>query len=141
MSQTPRRRARELVLQGLYAYEHSDVDKKKTFENILAAEKLSEKNTRFASELYQFVLDNSDWADEKITSLALNWDLDRIAAIDRTILRIAMVELEKMPDTPIKVAINEAIELAKTFSTRESASFINGILDNYAKSLENLQQD
>jgi N utilization substance protein B len=136
MSQSPRRRAREIVLQGLYAYEHSHVDREKTFEEMLEAEKLSKKNARFAQDLYRLVLDNSEWADKEIVRLSLNWELKRIAAIDRTILRMALVELEKMPDTPIKVAINEAIELAKTFSTMESSSFINGIIDNFAKSME-----
>jgi N utilization substance protein B len=77
-----------------------------------------------------------DWADGIIAKLAENWDVERIAVIDRIILQMALVEMKSMPDIPIKVAINEAIELGKKFSTRQSSAFINGILDRYVKDAE-----
>ena len=76
---------------------------------------------------------NAEKADEYIAGLAENWHLERIAAIDRNILRMAITELEMIPDTPVKVVLNEAIELAKKFSTIESSKFVNGILDNFVK--------
>jgi len=93
---------------------------------------LSEKHIAFASELLAQVTEHRDWAEQQITDLAENWRLERIAAIDRIILIIALVELKERPDVPMKVAINEAIELAKEYSTGESSRFINGILDRYA---------
>ena len=74
-------------------------------------------------------MENIDFLDAEIVRLAENWDLDRIAVVDRIILRIALAEIHYMPDIPEKVAINEAIDLAKLYSTLDSSSFVNGILD------------
>ena len=74
--------------------------------------------------------------DVYISRLATNWDIERLAVVDKNILRIAICEIEHLPDVPIKVAINEAIELAKKYSTLESASFVNGVLDKVMKDKE-----
>jgi len=133
MSDSPRRKARELVLQGLYACEISENNPEEILNKITGGTELSTKTLEFANSLICLVVKNQRWADDQITELATNWDINRIADIDRIILRIALVELHEVPDTPMKVAINEAIELAKKFSTKESSSFINGLLDRYAK--------
>jgi len=133
---SPRRLARELVLQSLYASESEETQPEKSFAEIIRDHKLSEKNVLFARTLFSLTLQHSDWADEQIAKLSEHWDVNRIAAIDRTILRMALVELEHVPDTPIKVVLNEAIELARKFSTSDSPSFVNGILDGYVKKME-----
>ncbi len=132
-TQSPRHHARELVLQSLYAIEHGEIEPDIAFNQIVADQKLSAKNREFARLLYQLVRQHAKWADTQISSLAENWSLERIADIDRTILQMAMVEIEHMPDIPVKVVLNEAIELAKEYSTTESSRFVNGILDRFVK--------
>ena len=84
---------------------------------------------QFARDLIRGVIDNAPAVDAKIVEVAENWDIHRMAVVDRNVLRIATHELLFMPDIPPKVSINEAIDLAKKFSTAESGSFVNGILD------------
>lgn len=136
MSESPRRRARELVLQALYASDINDAPAEELFLKLLGEEGLSAKNLRFAQEFFDLVQSKQEWADSQISLLAHNWNIDRIAEIDLIILRMALTEIQEMADTPVKVALNEAIELAKKFSTAESSSFINGILDSYVKGRE-----
>jgi len=133
---SPRRLTRELVLKALYASECGETRSEEIFAEIVRNRKLSEKNVRFAHTLFSLTGQHRDWADRLISSLAENWDINRIAAIDRTILQMALVELQHMPDTPVKVVLNEAIELARKFSTSESPGFVNGILDGYVKKME-----
>jgi N utilization substance protein B len=136
---SPRRLARELVLQSLYASESGESQPEQSFTEIIKDHKLSKKNVQFARTLFSLTMQNRDWANEQIAKLSENWDVDRIAAIDRTILRMAIVELEHISDTPIKVVLNEAIELAHKFSTSDSPGFVNGILDGYVKKMERLK--
>lgn len=136
MNELPRRTARELVLKWLYAEEVSGLSAEQVRQDIAREEELDQSNLAFAKELFALVLRNREWADSKIAELAVNWDIERIAKLDRNIMRIAMTELRYLPDIPIKVAINEAIELAKKFSTTWSSSFINGILDSFARTLD-----
>ncbi len=138
MKESPRSRARELVLQSLYAWEHGEVEPNKAFESISGDDNLGRKNLEFALNLLGLVIKHSAEADVHITALAENWHLDRIAAIDRAILRMAIIELQMIPDTPVKVVLNEAIELAKKYSTLESSKFVNGILDNFVKGQEGM---
>jgi N utilization substance protein B len=133
MAESSRHRARELVLHALYASSHNDLDPESNLSGIMEEEKFSGKNAEFARHLFQQVGEHQEWADGIISGLAKNWALERIAMIDRTILRMGLVELEKIPQTPVKVVLNEAIELAKTYSTAESSSFINGVLDQYVQ--------
>ena len=137
MVESPRRKARETVLHALYAWEINEGDPDDVIDGLLKETSLSEKNVDFARNYFGLVVKNIDWTDKIISSLATNWDINRIAELDRIILRMAMVELKYMPDIPVKVALNEAIELAKKYSTGESPSFINGILDNFLKNIEN----
>jgi N utilization substance protein B len=136
MKESPRTRARELVLQCLYACEHGQAEPDEALDKISIAETLSEGNLKFARTLLQLVVKHRTMADGYISRLAQNWRLERIAAIDRDILRMAIIELEMVTETPVKVVLNEAIELAKKFSTIESSKFVNGILDNFVKQLK-----
>lgn len=126
---TGRRQARELALQGLYAYEIHHRDVAEIFDQVARDSSLEEKHLQYARRLMETVIQNLEFVDKEITRLAENWDLERIALIDLIILRMALTEIHFMPDIPEKVAINEAIDLAKEYSTIESSSFVNGILD------------
>lgn len=89
----------------------------------------------FAVSLIQETYRNIETLDERISAAAENWQIGRMAAVDRNILRMALYELTFMDDVPYKVTLNEAIELAKTFSTNNSGAFVNGILDNLRKKI------
>ena len=89
----------------------------------------------FADPLIRGALENRDKADEIITRLARNWDLNRIAAVDRNILRLAIYEMLNRDDIPPVVSINEAVDIAKKFSTQDSGKFVNGILDKVKSEL------
>lgn len=126
---TKRRQARELVLKGLYAYEICQRDLDQILEEVSEGSPLGEEHLEFARCCLHTVVKHLDFLDGEIVRLADNWELDRIAVIDKIILRMALCEIHFMPDIPEKVAINEAIDLAKQYSTLESSSFVNGILD------------
>lgn len=131
----PRHKAREIVLKSLYALDCGTADPEKSFKQISSETSLPERHLNFASQLFTLCREHVDWADSQIGQLAKNWRIERINYIDRNILRMAIIELQYVPESPIKVVINEAIELAKTFSTHESSAFVNGILDTFSKSL------
>jgi len=141
MNESPRRKARELVLKGLYALENGAAEQEDILADVVSSEKIGSKAEEFGRALFGRVCDKRDWADKKITQLAQNWSLNRIARIDRDILRMAMVEIEEFPDIPVKVVLNEAIELAKKYSSADSSRFINGILDRFVKDSNALQTD
>ncbi len=124
-----RHRAREFVLKALYASEQGGQTKEDICNSIIEESGLDDKGKLFARALYLKVIENLKAIDKYISKLATNWKIERIAIVDKNILRMAICEVEHMPDIPVKVAIDEAIELAKKYSTMESASFVNGILD------------
>ena len=133
MSDAPRHVARIVVLQTLYATEHAEQKLEDAFEALANKEGLKEKHRDFALELLNKVIEKTEWADGHISSLAKNWTIERIAFIDKVIMRMAMTEISVFVDVPVKVVLNEAIELAKDFSTLKSSKFINGILDSFIK--------
>jgi len=133
MSTSHRTRARELVLQALYALETGNGTSSQVAEDILQESDLDALTLEFALGLFEKTRNNGEEADGVIADLAANWKLERIAVIDRIILRMAMTELKEMVDVPVKVVLNEAIELAKMYSTANSSAFINGILDSFVK--------
>jgi len=126
---TKRRQARELVLKGLYAHEILEREIDDFFDDLVRDSVLAEEHLKFARYYIELVIKNAAFLDEEIGRLAENWEIERIALIDKIILRMALCEIHFMPDIPEKVAINEAIDLAKIYSTLESSSFVNGILD------------
>ncbi|MGO9611614.1 MAG: transcription antitermination factor NusB [Dissulfurispiraceae bacterium] len=141
-----RRNAREYVLQFLYGTDftkHVAFEKEKVqiLPDIKADLSLFWQETRedskeikeFADDLIRGTIDHLEGIDAQIQRVAEKWKLLRMATVDRNILRSATYELLFRDDIPCAVTINEAIEIAKKFSTAESASFINGILDKIAK--------
>jgi transcription antitermination protein NusB len=123
-----RRILREKVLQILYAYELNKDGLNALTEGVIS-DIASEKEKEFARLLVYRVLGHIDELDEKINERVDNWEMGRIAIIDKILLRIGICELLYFPDIPPKVSINESIEIAKNFSTASSGKFINGILD------------
>ncbi len=134
MTKLTRHHARELALKGLYALEIGELGAEKIVQTIIVDENADESHLEFARSLFEAVREEREWVDKTITNLATNWDIDRMAVIDLIIMRMAICQLKRMPDIPVKVVINEAIELAKEYSTAESSGFINGILDSFVKS-------
>ncbi len=130
---TQRRLARELALQGLYAWENGELEIEQIEQKVIVDESASARTLVYARELFRLACRDHERCDALITELAINWKVSRMASIDRNILRLAITELTEMPDVPVKVVMNEAIELGKKYSTAESSSFINGILDKFVK--------
>jgi N utilization substance protein B len=133
-----RTKARELALQILFAIETSQVDPNEVISIFWQEHKntLSEIK-EFANSLIKGVLERLNEIDAIITSHADNWKFSRIATVDRNILRLGTFELMGMKDTPKAVVINEAVELAKTYSTQDSSKFVNGILDRIKEDISN----
>lgn len=137
-----RRKARESALQLLYQWEGSQtegetVDPASVIEIFWQGKKAGEATRKFAEELFRGAVARIKELDAHIEKHAQNWKIDRMAAIDRNILRLGVFELLAYPETPPAVAIDEAIEVAKKYSALESAEFINGILDAVHKDLNN----
>lgn len=133
-----RRQARELVLQFLYQqdmrskYPTALTEALSEFWNLQEHDKTLKL---FSEDLVRGVVEHGEAIDAKIKAYAENWDFHRIAVVDRNILRLAIYELLYRNDIPPVVSINEAIELAKKFSTEDSGRFVNGILDRVKKDL------
>lgn len=125
-----RRQAREHVMQALYAFEQGGGEARHVIDTLLRPDLDDDAKTfRFAERLFLRTLDFTAEADDIIAQHAQNWDLARIALIDRLVLRMALCEFVSFEDIPPKVTINEAIEIAKRYSTDNSGKFVNGILD------------
>lgn len=129
-----RRTLREKVLQILYAYEMNGEGLSTLTEGIIA-DLEEETDKEFCRQLVNKVVANKKILDEKIGERVDNWEMNRIALIDKVLLRIGISELLYFPDIPPKVSINEVIEIAKNYSTPNSGKFINGILDTILSGL------
>lgn len=130
-----RREMREKVLQILYAYEING-EGLTLITNSFLTEVPNSVEKEFAEKLVNKAVANQKILDEKIQSRINNWEMERVALIDRLLLRIGITELMFFPDIPPKVSINEVIEIAKNFSTAKSGKFINGILDALLQELK-----
>jgi transcription antitermination protein NusB len=132
-----RRKSRELALQMLYQAdlgEQQADDVRKTFWR--GRGDVEREVQGFADDIFRVAQDRSTDIDTLIKAHAANWRIDRMAAVDRNVLRAAVAEMVGFPATPRAVIINEAIEIARKFSAPESAQFINGVLDSIGKELE-----
>jgi N utilization substance protein B len=141
-----RRRAREFALQILYQLDVQELSEDQAialfWKNFAAtaeaegaaAADLSEIQP-FAEKLVRGVRQNLGDLDAQIQGASKNWRLERMARVDRNLIRLALYELKYGDDVPAKVAINEAIEIAKRFGTNESSAFVNGILDRCREEL------
>ncbi len=123
-----RRKARELAIQALYEVDAAEHSVEEALTHLLAEEKLPEENASFTRELVRGVIQNKEKIDENIQSFAPAWPIEQIPAVDRNILRLAIFEILLDNKVPVKVAINEAVELAKTFGSDSSSRFVNGVL-------------
>jgi N utilization substance protein B len=132
----PRRVSRESVLQALYAQQFSEDEPAIVLNRIMTLYPEKKKNFKFILSLFQCVLDHVDWANDMIKSHLQNWEFDRVAQIDRVLLRMGICEIFYMDDIPPKVSISEMVEIAKVYSTEESSGFINGILDAVYKEFQ-----
>jgi len=126
-----RTQARQLALQILYQIDITHDDPSASLDNFwsVQTQEIDPTVRQFTSELVKGIQDHHQIIDRKIAEYAQNWELKRMAVVDRNILRQACFEILYRPDIPPKVAINEAIELAKRFSGIEAGKFVNGILD------------
>ncbi len=124
-----RTRARELALQFLYQLDLCGKSVLPEARAFVQGEERDAETARFALRLVEGTHEKQADLDRAIQSVAQNWSIARMAVIDRNVLRLATYELLHCPDVPPKVAINEAIELGKRYSTQNSGAFINGILD------------
>jgi len=134
-----RTKARELALQVLYQTDitHDSYDVSlNNFWQAHSEENIEEEIKKFTDELVKGVTENLEVIDAKIAQYATNWQLKRMAVVDRNILRMGCFELMFRDDIPFKVSINEAVELAKKYSSLEASKFVNGILDKI-----NLEKD
>jgi transcription antitermination factor NusB len=127
-----RRKARELALQALYSVEVAGETCEKVLSDIKAEAAPADEVWEYTSRLARAACDKRAELDGLIRQQCDNWDLARVALLDKNILRMAITEILFFDDIPPKVSIDEAIELAKKFSTEKSGIFINGILDPIA---------
>ena len=128
----PRRKAREATMQALYALEINNGFPKDVLELCNDSFNNSE-NDIYTKELFNCVVDKKSWADDLISQCLENWEYGRVAILDKTLLRMGVSEIYHIDDVPPKVSISEMVEIAKVYSTEESSSFVNGILDTIYK--------
>lgn len=125
-----RRRARECALQLLYMWEFHKALGHAGVNAFWLDRPTEEPATQdFASLLVEGVVRRLEEVDDLIRKASLNWRIDRMATVDRNILRLATFELMEVTDTPLKVVLNEAIELSKRYGSEDSSAFVNGVLD------------
>lgn len=136
-----RREMRELVLKVLYASEIGKNDTGLIMEQLFTEENVEETGRAFCRSLVSGVLDNLATLDKLISKYSTDWPLDRMAAVDRNLMRIAVFEIVYSPEVPGAVAVNEALELAKNYGSDESPRFINGILGNILKDLPGIDAE
>ena len=128
-----RRAGRELALKFLYQTEFNSENSRLELDSFFERLSVAEEIQSFAQALIKKLLLHEKEVDELLKKISANWPQDRMAIIDRNILRLGISELLFDSTTPPKVVINEAIEIAKKFGTNESPDFINGILDKIFK--------
>ena len=134
-SQLKKRQAREIALQVLFQREYApNLDINKSLQLLHELSPFSEKTQKYAQILCSGVFSQQEAIDKKIAEASPQWHLDRMAMVDLNILRLACLELTTLSEKiPPKVAIDEAIEIAKKYGTKDSPRFINGILDEICK--------
>jgi len=134
-----RREARECSLQMLYAVDNCQMDDAAVFDCFNDYFPQGDAYKEFALNLYKGVCEKRAEIDALINQYAKNWDLKRMAAVDRNIIRLAAYEILDMPQTPVNVIIDEAVEISKKYSTKDSSKFVNGVLDKLKAARTNPQ--
>ena len=128
----PRRKAREATMQALYALEINNEFPQDVLELCDNSFNNSE-NDVYTIELFNCVVEKKSWADDLISQCLENWEYGRVAILDKILLRMGVSEIYHIENVPPKVSISEMVEIAKVYSTEESSSFVNGILDTIYK--------
>ena len=136
-----RRRARRLTLETLYEYDVANHDPIEVLTRRLEDQPLESTGIKFATKLLKGVQSYQDKMDQLITRFAPEWPLEQMAVIDRNILRMAIFEFLIDQETPVKVAINEAVELAKIYGSDSAPRFVNGVLGSLADEVDNLRDE
>jgi transcription antitermination factor NusB len=131
-----RTRARELTMQVLYQLDVQGPDAFEFLEGFFTEADEDDHVRKLASEWIKGTWENLQQCDEPIIDSTIKWQFSRLSPVDKSILRLAVYQFKFCPDIPPKVVINEAIELAKKFSTDKSPAFVNGVLDAILKKLE-----
>ena len=136
-----RTHARLVALQALYEIDLTEHSLGTVLDYRSLEQELDNSQLEIARELISGVRDNAARLDELISKYAPEWPMDQLAVIDRNILRMALWEVAFYKKTPLKVGINEAVELAKMFGTDSSPRFVNGVLGSLVENLENIQMN
>jgi N utilization substance protein B len=126
---TRRSRAREVALQLLFQHDHNPGVDRATVERFVHNRLRGDELRSFGLSLYDGVLTHVGEIDARLAGAAENWRLPRMATVDRNVLRLGAYQLFHMPDTPARVVLDEAIELARRYGSADSPSFVNGVLD------------
>ena len=145
MNKEEKRIARCLCLKALYAYSSSGNSFKDVIKNFYKNSNefeynINEDQIDYSSSLFDLTIKYELESDELIISKLVNWDIKRLALLDKLILRMSIAEMLYMKDVPPKVSIAEGVEIAKEFSTIDSSSFVNGILDAIYNDKENVKE-
>ena len=130
-----RRKSREYAMQMLYQWEICGYTPAQVEATFFANQRADAEEEGFARHLFEGAIANIDQLDGVVRAHSDNWRLERMAAVDRNILRVALFELLHHPETPPAAVINEALEIARRFSTGDSVEFVNGVLDGIRKRL------
>ncbi|NSW91355.1 MAG: transcription antitermination factor NusB [Firmicutes bacterium] len=128
-----RRASREVAMKLVYQTEIQKEDREWQINYALESKSFSSKDSQYIRDIVYGVLNNIEKIDELIEKHAIGWKLNRISKVDLSILRVGIYEILFREDIPYNVSVNEAVEMAKKFSTKESGSFINGILSKIPK--------
>ncbi len=131
-----RRKGREAALQLLFLTDMSGSTSGRVVAHFWEENPTDDETQEFAERLFSGTVDKLTDIDETLTQFSAHWKLHRMAAVDRNVLRLAIYELSYCSDIPAKVTLNEAIEIAKKFGSEESGAFVNGILDQVAKTVK-----
>ncbi|UCF29835.1 MAG: transcription antitermination factor NusB [bacterium] len=131
-----RRRAREAALQTLYRLDINPCDPQVALDELEGGRERHESQAEFARDLVMGAFERMEEIDGHIREAALKWNISRMAVVDRNVLRLATYEMLAYPETPARVIINEAIEMAKGFGGEESGTFVNGVLDRIRHNLK-----
>ncbi|MCK4422298.1 transcription antitermination factor NusB [candidate division WOR-3 bacterium] len=131
--ESKRRLGRLLAVKSLYPERIGAAPPLEAFKNLIEQEEYPEESLEFAKRLVEKVSEHLNEIDELVKGVIKNWQWDRVSAMDKAILGIAVVEFLYFPENPPKVVINEAIEIANEYSTEKSGIFINGLLDRIAR--------
>jgi N utilization substance protein B len=130
-----RRKARELALQMLFQWELGGHSPQHVVSTFLRPQKVDEEVESFARGLFEGTVAEVDTLDRLVREHSEHWRLERMAAVDRNLLRVAVYELRHYPETSPAVIINEALEIARRFSDKDAVEFINGVLDAIRRNL------